>query len=63
MWQEAWPVVLAKVARWSYGVHYLRLDGCVPVLPNVMRHDSVVAAQLDRDRRAGRAAVDSAARA
>jgi hypothetical protein len=35
VWQETRPVLLAKVARWNYGVHYLRLPGSVPVLPPI----------------------------
>ncbi|WP_090929641.1 hypothetical protein [Nonomuraea jiangxiensis] len=33
--QETRTVLLAKVARWNYGVHYLRLPGAVPVLPPI----------------------------
>lgn len=35
IWQETRPVLLAKVARWKYGVHYLRLSGYLPVLPPI----------------------------
>ncbi|WP_052422809.1 hypothetical protein [Nonomuraea candida] len=35
VWQETRPLLLAQVARWKYGVHYLRLPGAVPVLPPI----------------------------
>jgi hypothetical protein len=35
VWQETRPVLLAKVARWNDGVHYLRLPGYLPVLPPI----------------------------
>ncbi|RAY16198.1 hypothetical protein DPM19_04660 [Actinomadura craniellae] len=35
VWQETRPVLLGKVARGNYGVHYLRLPGYVPVLPPI----------------------------
>ena len=35
IWQETRPVLLAKVARWRYGVHYLWLPGYLPVLPPI----------------------------
>jgi hypothetical protein len=35
VWQDGRPVLLAKVARGNYGVHYLRLPGYAQVVPPI----------------------------